>query len=311
VAHRTQRVNIFIDDLLVQLNNSDDKVCIGSFKINSFAYADDVTLLSTTVPGLQRVIDISCDYARKWKFRFGLNKSKCMISGNHCFDAPKWHLNGEKIQVVDSLEILGVTFDNRNSHIESRVSKCRRAFYSLRDAGLAYPGCSTNVKSYLWKSICQPVLLYGSECLNMSEQSLKTLDTTQGNLLKQALGFSKRCRSSTLFQALRVEKPSHLVSKNCASLMHRIMLTPSPAQDINACFLSLFLCKNVLIPGTLVQRLVGFNLSPVSCAFNKCKPVSDPESGVVDSLRQLLCHTNFIKPYSEQHVLANLLLRAF
>ena len=79
--------NIFIDDLLVQLNNCDDKVCRGSFKINSFAYADDVTLLCTTVSGLQRLINICADYARDWKFRFGLTKSKCMISGNHCFNS--------------------------------------------------------------------------------------------------------------------------------------------------------------------------------------------------------------------------------
>ena len=177
-----------------------------------------------------------------------------MISGSHCFNSsPTWLLNAEKIQIVDSLEILGVTFDHANSHTQCRIAKCRRAFHSLRDAGMAYPGCSSDVKSYLWKTICQPVLLYGSDCLNTSDQNMKTLDTTQGNLPKQALGFSKRCRSSTLFTARHVDKPSQLIRKNSALLLYRIMIVPSPVQDLNAYFLSLYVCRNILIPGTLIQ----------------------------------------------------------
>ena len=34
-------------------------------------------------------------------------------------------------------------------------------------------------------------------------------------------------------------------------------------------------------------------------------------SGIVDSLKVLIMHGNFIKPYPEQHVLASFLTRAF
>ena len=88
-----------------------------------------------------------------------------MISGSRCFnDSPTWFLGNERVQVVDSLEILGITFDDANNHIHNRISKCRRAFDSLRDAGMAYPGCSVNVKACLWNTICQSVSLYGSDC---------------------------------------------------------------------------------------------------------------------------------------------------
>ena len=33
--------------------------------------------------------------------------------------------------------------------------------------------------------------------------------------------------------------------------------------------------------------------------------------GIVDSLRQLVYHENFVKPYSEEHILATLLVKAF
>ena len=48
------------------------------------------------------------------------------------------------------------------------------------------------------------------------------------------------------------------------------------------------------------------------CAFVKYKkPTFVRECGVTDSLRTLLMHENFIKPYSEEQTLASLLTRAF
>ena len=53
--------------------------------------------------------------------------------------------------------------------------------------------------------------------------------------------------------------------------------------------------------------------SPVKCAFNFNQTVekAQTESGVVDTLRSLLMHEHFIKPYFEEHVMTALLLIAF
>ena len=49
--------NIFIDKLLLDLNNSDSGVITGNQRYNCMAYADDVTLFSTNVLSLQYMID--------------------------------------------------------------------------------------------------------------------------------------------------------------------------------------------------------------------------------------------------------------
>ena len=64
--------NTFINDLLVGLNMSEHKVCIGTNYVNSFAYADDVNLMCTTVYGLQCLTDKCAMNARGWRFKFGL-----------------------------------------------------------------------------------------------------------------------------------------------------------------------------------------------------------------------------------------------
>jgi len=53
--------NLFLSGLMLQLSLCEHGVRVGDHLYNSFAYADDVSLFSTTVPGLQKLIDICSD----------------------------------------------------------------------------------------------------------------------------------------------------------------------------------------------------------------------------------------------------------
>ena len=72
---------IFINDLLIDLSTGDHGVRIGSNKFESFAYADDINLFSATVPGLQKIIDKCLVYSNTWRFKFGIEKTKCISYG--------------------------------------------------------------------------------------------------------------------------------------------------------------------------------------------------------------------------------------
>ena len=54
--------NIFINQLLLDLNNCDADIRIGDTLYNSMAYADDITLFSTNVRDLQNLIDVCVAY---------------------------------------------------------------------------------------------------------------------------------------------------------------------------------------------------------------------------------------------------------
>ena len=51
------------------------------------------------------------------------------------------------------------------AHVDNRISNCRRSFYGLSSSGMCYPGLSSEAKSYIWKTVCSPVLTYGLECV--------------------------------------------------------------------------------------------------------------------------------------------------
>ena len=67
--------NIFISQLLLDLNNCDAGVRIGDTLYNSMAYADDITLFSTNVQDLQNLTDVCFAYSKRWIFKFGVENA--------------------------------------------------------------------------------------------------------------------------------------------------------------------------------------------------------------------------------------------
>ena len=47
----------------------------------------------------------------------------------------------------------------------------------------------SDAKSYLYRSICQPTLMYGLDAINLSAPLLKKLQNTQGSIMKESVAF--------------------------------------------------------------------------------------------------------------------------
>ena len=194
----------------------------------------------------------------------------------------------------------------------TRVSCCRRAFYGLSGAGMSYPGINTDAKCYLWKSVCSPSLLYGMECLNINTADMSKLQSTQGACMKEALGLRKRSHHTHLLGSLYIDSVKDYVITRSTNLLHRIFQHDSPARDLNIHLLNLYTSYGKYYPNTLIGRIIGYGFSPYTCILSKPKTCSTTEdNGVVDSLRYLLHQENYIKPWSLEHSLVNLLVSCF
>ena len=72
---------------------------------------------------------------KKWRFNFGIKKSKCMIVGvKKLKHEPHWNLGLQTMENENTLEMLGVIFSSdghSNPHVSNRIMKCRRSYYSL------------------------------------------------------------------------------------------------------------------------------------------------------------------------------------
>ena len=135
-----------------------------------------------------------------------------------------WRLNDVSLRNVETMEILGNVFNskgNNTSHVDNRLNKCRQSFYGLNSLGMSYPGAAPEVQAHLYKSICQPVLTYGIECMSYSKDQFRRMESTQGRLIKQCLGLSKSSHNTAMLKALNIEKVQTIVDRNVLNLYHR------------------------------------------------------------------------------------------
>ncbi len=68
---------IYFDDLLKYIQNSNNGVKVYDTEIASPYFADATSLISLRRKGLQNMVAIAYKYSRKWKFRF--NPPKCIV----------------------------------------------------------------------------------------------------------------------------------------------------------------------------------------------------------------------------------------
>ena len=97
------------------------------------------------------------------------------------------------------------------------------------------------------------------------------------------------------------------------NLYNRIFQTDTPLRDLCTYYLSMFILSGNTIKGTILDRIVNIGSCPIKCAYDKnvrMRLNSQPD-GVVDSLKQLLFHDNYIKPWSDRYILTVLLTKAF
>ena len=160
---------------------------------------------------------------------------------------------------------------NNTSHVDNRLNKCRQSFYSLNSLGMSYPGAARaapEVQAHLYKSICQPVLTYGMECMSNSKDQFRRMESIQG------LGLSKRSHNSAVLKALNIDKAQHIVNRNVLNLYHRIFKIDSPARSLMQFLLARYTC----ILHMALQFLEPYH-RPLSRRLDRCDRVIQDEVG--------------------------------
>jgi hypothetical protein len=305
--------NIYIDDLLHELKQSPYGIQIMNNVYNSIAYADDITLLSLTITDMQMLIDICFTYSQKWRFTYGIKKSECLTIGDkNLVKDPVLYLGKEKIKNVNSIEILGYTYNSSGTsigHIANRIQKSRKA---MRAIGLQNELLCPMLKSQLWKSIGVPSLAYslGTNAITTSE--LKLLESTQGTTIKNSLYLNKRHRHSKLLEAMGIPSIGDIVEKQRTSLLHRVFLTNSTYTTLCMSLMAQVMHNGRTAKGTLLQNIIESGRSPLAIMLGLDSPVipTQPQpDGVRESISNVL--QNVILPGSHHHTLLKGLTNAF
>ena len=149
--------NIYVDDLIKQLELSGTGCRVNEGYIGAILYADDLLLLSASIYGLQHMLDICYLYGLNNSIVFNHNKSSCTRIGPGCRKFAADMLLGDvKVDWVHTFKYLGIVF-NSGFTLNVDMSYIRRKFYASCSGILAKcKSADKFVRLSLVKSFCFP-----------------------------------------------------------------------------------------------------------------------------------------------------------
>ena len=138
----------------------------------SVLVADDLTLISTQVGGLQCMINTIENYSNKWRFQFNPGKTVVVTFGettqmhNLRKVTRQWYLKGVAIEEKTSWNHVGITLSGNFSSYERSMKAAKKGKASmgaLMSAGIRPGGLNPICGASMWKSFGIPAMLYGCE----------------------------------------------------------------------------------------------------------------------------------------------------
>ena len=162
---------VYLDDLLIEVSNQPIGCTICNKRLNIFAYADDLIILTPTARGLQTLVNICQIYASNHDITFNVkkDKSECIVFSNNAVSAPfeirlydkplEWktnivhlgHILESDLSNDMSVKNAGIDFMARSNSILSQFRHCDPSVivYLVKTYASTYFG---HVK--IWKIVC-------------------------------------------------------------------------------------------------------------------------------------------------------------
>ena len=291
--------NLFYKSLINRLDNMNCGISINNHHFNTFCYADDVLLTSTTTSGLQSLIDAAVSHITPLGLRFNPTKTRVTSFGSLTLkQIPTWTIEGTPLTYVTTgIEYLGAILrcDKGVSHCDKRTKAAQRAFYGLQSAGLHFGGVEPSVASKLYSVGVRSVMTYGCEAVTLKKSALKSLECTQGKLVKAFLGLRKHSRNTPLLSALKIPTVGDSVCLSAMKLLRSCLMYPSKASHFYSYIIQSSHPCDSLIDRCLNSKNPTLNVSQLITDPNFTSPTkvnSDVPDGLVDSISQLLCEYN-------------------
>ena len=189
--------SLYINDLLFQLETVPEPLHIDNIFCGAPTYADDIALIACSPSTLQNMIDIAADYAKKWLYSFGIDKSVIIVLGESSAYRTKarlhrqWFLSGSPLREVDFAKHLGIILSVNSPHItlaSALISSFRSCFYGLSTICTRFTTLNPCVSLFLLKSFCLPLLCFGFEIWSPPKSVILLLDRALNKALRTIIG---------------------------------------------------------------------------------------------------------------------------
>ena len=154
-------------------------------------FVDDLEVFSTSMEEFVLQQSIINDFAEDWNLI--INKSKTHIMTTRQSEALKhWcDLHGLEKEPSKHNRYLGAQVNpsgmTGNAHVSARIGKCQGMVQFMQKKGLASGRLPVSTALRIFKTVVVPSLLYGMECMELSDYEISRLDYFMANQLAKIL----------------------------------------------------------------------------------------------------------------------------
>ena len=209
----------YISDLGDFLNNHVG-VCVGDTILSHLLWADDLILFSDSLGGIKKQLDGLFAFCAKNRMIVNELKTKIMVFGN----GPKGDVmfNGKLLKWVNEYKYLGNIINSikqvngdmfkENSHY--LCNKARGAIFSFFKKTKSYGTLPPKLMVQAYKTLIQPILLYGSDIWGVSKYMCEAIDKVCLFFIRCILRVKPSTSRLMCFGELGIVPPSVLAKIN-------------------------------------------------------------------------------------------------
>ena len=114
---------VYYDELIAKLASSGYGCRISQHFVGALSYADDITLLSPSLKGLQYMVNICEEYGKEFHVTFNDKKTTGMVFGTSNANCKAIQVNGNNVDWVSNAKHLGNVVDDKLSDLKDINAK--------------------------------------------------------------------------------------------------------------------------------------------------------------------------------------------
>ena len=198
---------------------------LGKTMVNHLAYADDLVILSPSVKGLQKLLNICSEYGEEHDIMFNhTKKPECMyfpVKGRAHINIPKVFLNAHLLRWVTKYKYLGFILTDDLSD-DCNMLRQRGIYYARSNSIIrTFSLCSPYVKVKLFKAFC--CIMYCCQIWSQyKKDTVRKLQLGYNHAFRRIMKYDRTCSSSGMFVANGVMSFNELWRKSLYNFKQRV-----------------------------------------------------------------------------------------
>ena len=184
--------NIYVDDLIQQLELSNLGCHVGCYYFGCIMYADDLLLMSASISDMQRMLDLCAAFGVNNNIIFNHKKSFCLRIGKlACEGDSRMRLCNMDLSWVESVKYLRIMLSAGNE-LTVDVGYMKRRFYVSCNSVLnKCKDVNDVVKLHLVKAFYLPMLTYCVAALDITKQNIRDLAVCWNDAFRKIFHYNR------------------------------------------------------------------------------------------------------------------------